>query len=60
MTPKQKAKQLIELFTFSCRECDNSKISALIAVNEIIEITQHESTSSWVYYMEVKKEIEAL
>jgi len=37
MTPKQKAKQLIELFTFSCRECDNSKISALIAVNEIIE-----------------------
>ena len=60
MTPKQKAKQLIELFTFSCRECDNSKISALIAVNEIIEITQHESPSSWVYYMEVKKEIEAL
>lgn len=60
MTPKQKAKQLIELFTFSCRECDNSKISALIAINEIIEITQHESPSSWVYYMEVKKEIEAL
>jgi hypothetical protein len=60
MTPKEKAKQLIELFTFSCRECDNSKISALIAVNEIIEITQHESPSSWVYYMEVKKEIEAL
>ena len=60
MTPKEKAKQLVELFTFSCRECDNSKISALIAVNEIIEITQHESPSSWVYYMEVKKEIEAL
>jgi hypothetical protein len=37
MTPKEKAFELIELFTFNCRECDNSKISALIAVDEIIK-----------------------
>jgi len=41
MTPKEKAKELKELFTFNCRECDNSKISALIAVDEILKSYPH-------------------
>ena len=69
MTPKEKAKQLIELFTFSCRECDNYKISALIAVDEMIiqngelylngldGIYYREKNS---YLFEVKQEIENL
>jgi hypothetical protein len=60
MTPKQKALEIIEDFTFSCRECDNSKISALIAVDEILYITEHESPSTYVYYVKVKQEIENL
>ena len=73
MTPKEKAKQLIELFTFSCRECDNSKISALIAVDEIIEATnmyqyginnalEHIPAKivKHPYWQEVKQEIENL
>ena len=38
-TPKEKAKDLIELFSFKCKECDyleNAKISATICVDEII------------------------
>jgi hypothetical protein len=34
---KEKAKELVEKFTFNCRECDNAKQCALIAVNQIIE-----------------------
>ena len=68
MTPKEKAKQLIELFTFSCRECDNSKISALIAVDEILEALGYKSLSdspyttleARQYYVQVKQEIEKL
>jgi hypothetical protein len=36
-TAKEKAKELVENFTFNCRECDNAKQCALIAVNQIIE-----------------------
>jgi len=72
MTPKEKTIELVnsfynnaesrnkigafdeDLHQYNCKQC------ALIAVDEIIEITQHESPSSWVYYMEVKKEIENL
>jgi hypothetical protein len=76
MTPKEKAFELIELFTFNCRECDNSKISALIAVDEILELkeTQEEyqiqyDNGEWSrelgyryskYWAEVKQEIENL
>lgn len=40
MTPQEKAKELIDNFTFRCEECNydwNAKQCALIAVNEIIE-----------------------
>jgi hypothetical protein len=36
MTPKEKAEELFDKFTFNCMECDNAKISALIAVDEIL------------------------
>ena len=39
MTPKEKAKQLVESMAFSCRECDyeaKAKQCALIAVDEMI------------------------
>jgi hypothetical protein len=68
MTPKEKAKELKELFTFSCRECDNSKISALIAVDEILESLGYKKLSdspyttleARQYYVQVKQEIENL
>ena len=63
MTAKQKANNLIGSYyvlldgfvTF-----EQVKICALIAVDEILEITEHESPSTYVYYKEVKKEIENL
>jgi hypothetical protein len=66
MTPKEKAKELKELFTFNCRECDNSKISALIAVNEILDSNPNypkfkENEGTPIRYWEVvKQEIEKL
>ncbi len=57
MTPKEKAFELIELFTFNCRECDNSKISALIAVDEIIKTNPYKARNYW---QQVKQEIENL
>ena len=41
MTPKEKAKELVESMAFSCRECDyetKAKQCALIAVNEILDL----------------------
>jgi hypothetical protein len=66
MTPKEKAEELKELFTFNCRECDNSKISALIAVNEILNSNPNypkfkENEGRPIRYWEVvKQEIEKL
>ena len=43
MTPKEKAKELVESMAFSCRECDyetKAKQCALIAVDEILETTK--------------------
>ena len=63
MTPKEKAKELVEAMAFSCRECDyeaKAKQCALIAVDEILYITEHESPSTYVYYVKVKQEIENL
>jgi hypothetical protein len=68
MTPKEKAIELKELFTFNCRECDNSKISALIAVAQIREAliygklddSPYTSLEARQYYLQVKQEIENL
>ena len=63
MTAKEKAKDLIEKFTFGCRECDDAKLSALIAVDEILlhEKNSHsvldKATERW---REVREAIENL
>jgi hypothetical protein len=69
MTPKEKARELVESMAFSCRECDyetKAKQCALIAVNEILDLkhivtlrrNMHEMELE--YWDEVKQEIENL
>ena len=76
MTPKEKAKELVESMAFSCRECDyetKAKQCAIIAVNQLIEYqdffmdyVRMDLPSNIVaglpykYWDKVKKEIEAL
>jgi len=68
MTPKEKAKQLIEAMAFSCRECDyeaKAKQCALIAVDEIIEANpiafdEDDNCIAKQWWQEVKTEIEKL
>ena len=55
MTPKIKAEKLVSLFTFNCKECDNAKISALFAVEQII--SEIGFSIEIDYWNEVKKEI---
>jgi hypothetical protein len=69
MTPKEKAKELVEAMAFSCRECDyeaKAKQCAKIAVDEIInsnpnypEFKENEGTTIR-YWEVVKQEIENL
>jgi hypothetical protein len=69
MTPKEKARELVEAMAFSCRECDyeaKAKQCALIAVDEILYLkhivtlrrNMHEMELE--YWDEVKQEIENL
>jgi hypothetical protein len=68
MTPKEKAKELVEAMAFSCRECDyeaKAKQCALIAVNEILKENLElpdlpETIIRYLYWQEVKQEIENL
>jgi hypothetical protein len=64
MTAKEKAKELVENFTFNCRECDNAKQCALRAVDEIIKSEpRNPSDIDWddvggthQYYYEAQRE----
>jgi len=63
MTPKEKAKELVDKFTFRREECDyywNAKLCALIALNEIINAGKDVDEFSDSYWQEVKQEIEKL
>jgi hypothetical protein len=60
MIPKEKAKELVESFTFNCRECDNAKQCALICVDEILNAVTTIADKKYEYWQEVKKEIELL
>jgi len=65
MTPKEKAQDLIETFTFNCRECDNAMLSAQFAVDEILEAIQYLEpnivlVSLSEYWLEIKEEIKKL
>jgi len=58
MTAKDKAKELIETFTFNCRKCDNAKLSALLAVDLILNT--NDIDPEYFYYEEVYQELEKL
>ena len=73
MTSKEKALELVNKFRefadgtdletdrFSPRvEKEKGKQCALIAVDEILYITENESPSTYVYYTKVKQEIKDL
>ena len=62
MTPKEKAEQLIESMTFSCKECDNAKLAALIAIDEILKVSlfYNDSQAEVKYFEQVKEEIKKL
>jgi hypothetical protein len=68
MTPKEKAFELITKFQHPMSEMSDTdclhiavaKEFSLIAVDEILYITEHESPSTYVYYVKVKQEIENL
>jgi hypothetical protein len=64
MTAEEKAKELVDKFTFNCRECDNAKQYALIAVDEILDIIRYHGTDigkhSLLYWLNVREEINIL
>ncbi len=69
MDAKEKAKELVEAMTFSCRECDydaKAKQSALICVNQIEDAIDFDwmqvqnLESQHRYWQKVKEEIEKL
>jgi hypothetical protein len=69
MTPKQKAEQIVESMSYSCRECDyeaKAKQCALIAVDELLEATKKydytlgPKPSYNDYWLKVKYQIENL
>ena len=68
MTPKEKALELVEAMSFTCRECDyemRAKYCAIRAVDELLDAIDwdyYEGSShpELTYWREVKKEIEAL
>ena len=69
MTPKEKARELIDKMKFNCRECDNdfkAKQCALIAVDEILKIVNEYSAKNMqrsidvIFWEEVKQELEQL
>lgn len=57
MTPKEKAKELIDKYDFDHNEFDYSKEYALIAVDEIIDNVHNSQVPYWI---EVKREINNL
>ena len=73
LSPKEKAKELVEKFNPYCLDCNNTDISAsiqcaIIAVNEMIKSERNALikfnivTESYIpkYYNEVKEEINKL
>jgi hypothetical protein len=62
MTPKDKAKELVDKFTLVGLQQRNEGIQcALIAVAEIISVINPETNfATWLFWKEVKQEIELL
>jgi hypothetical protein len=66
MTAKQKANELVDRYVeyveaySSQGQIENAKICALIAVNEMIEVTYAATRSTYEYWLDVKREIQAI
>ena len=66
MTAKQKANELVDRYleyveAYSSQgQIENAKICALIAVNEMIEVTYAATRSTYEYWLDVKREIQAI
>jgi len=62
MTPKEKAKELVDTYSYACLlTTDGGKVAALIAVDEIKKILYSQDLMiRYDYWFEVKKEIEKL
>ena len=57
MTVQQEAKELLEKLTFNCTECDNARLSAIIAVETIIESGHLRLPEDRLYWKMVKHEL---
>jgi len=63
---KQKANELVDKYVeyveaySSQGQIENAKICALIAVNEMIEVTYAATRSTYEYWLDVKREIKAI
>jgi hypothetical protein len=66
MTAKQKANELVDKYVeyveaySSQGQIENAKICALILVNEMIEVTYAATRSTYEYWLDVKREIQAI
>ena len=66
MTAKQKANELVDRYVeyveaySSQGQIENAKICALIAVNEMIEVTYAATRSTYEYWLDVKREIKSI
>jgi hypothetical protein len=66
MTPKEKAKELVDSFEDELMECDTYFLDAakqrcaLIAVDEILNLCWNGNLKAKEYWMEVKQEIQKL
>lgn len=62
MTPKEKAKELVDTYSYACLlTTDGGKVAASIAVDEIKKILySQDSMTRYDYWYEVKKEVEKL
>jgi hypothetical protein len=60
LTTKEQAKELVDKFNFSCRECDNAILSAQVAVDTIIESDCLHMPEDRLYWKSVRKELDIL
>lgn len=67
MTPEEKAIDLMDKFTYACRECDgltNSKQSAFVVIDEMLKLgwnlPHYKQQKGIQYWKQVKQEIEKL
>jgi len=66
MIAEEKARELVDKYLYHVEafsqegQLDNAKKCALIAVEELIEVTYDATRSTYLYWLEVKQEINLL